>query len=57
MIQTIRYCDKCKKEFDCPNHLKIDFYMNYKFPFIPAKEYDLCTKCTKKLEKWINDDD
>lgn len=61
MIKTVRYCDKCKKEFIRLNYLQVQSYAavsdDFKVSFNPTKFYDLCENCTDKLKKWIDDND
>ena len=45
-----RVCDKCGKIMSYASDTKIKIYVH---PYGDV-EYELCSKCTKKLQKWLN---
>ena len=52
-------CDRCGKYFDHHNGEKNAFvFMQYdrgkNTYYVKGKEFDLCQKCIKSLEKWMN---
>ena len=49
-MAQVRVCDKCSKVMRYAPDTKIKIYVH---PY-GDMEYELCSECTKKLQKWFN---
>ena len=52
-------CDRCGKYFDYHDDKENAFaFMKYNYGnnkyYVESEEFDLCPKCIKSLEKWMN---
>lgn len=51
-------CDKCGKEINYTYRVGRNVYKYYKYnpkSYAPAKDFDLCCICEKKLREWLKE--